>query len=258
MKMMKELNLKQIVIKSSLCDYSDAYILVTGDITVAVGDENTNAAFKNCAPFTECVTHINDEHIGTADDFDITMPMHNLIEYIDNFSDTSGSLWQCKRDESPINDNGNSVNVAANNSSSFKYKSSILGKPAAVGNNGVLKNVKIAVPLKYLSNFWRSIEMPLINCESHLELSWTKNFVMSDNDNDNNNATLKITNTKLYIPIVTLSTKDNVKLTKQLNEGFKRPVYWNECKIKIEPKYLDNNNPILMLLFKELKDCSCF
>ena len=81
------------VIKSNLCDYSDAYILVTGDITIRNGSENRKVAFKNCAPFTKCVTHINDEHVDNADYLDIVRPMYNLIEYSDNYSDTSGSLW---------------------------------------------------------------------------------------------------------------------------------------------------------------------
>ena len=80
--------------------------------------------------------------------------------------------------------------------------------------------------------------MPLINCKIHLELSWTKNCVMS---NITEETTFKITNTELYVPIVTLSTKDNVKLTQKFNEGFKRSVYWNECKIKIEWKNADDN-----------------
>ena len=89
---------------------------------------------------------------------------------------------------------------------------------------GVFKSVKMAVLLKYLSNFWRSLEMPLINCKIHLELNCTKDCVMSAIAD----TTFKITNTKLYVPIVTLSSKDNVKLVKLLEEGFKRPVHWNE------------------------------
>ena len=96
------------VIKSNLCDYSDAYILVTGDITTTNGDANTKVVFKNCTPFTKCVTHIKDKHVDNAD---IVMPMCNLIEYSDNYSDTSESLWQFKRDKSPIN-NGNPDNVS--------------------------------------------------------------------------------------------------------------------------------------------------
>ena len=202
------------VIKSSLCDNSDAYIHVTGDITATGGDANTRVEFKNRAPFLRCVTHINDEHIDTAENIDIIMPMYNLIEYSDNYSDTSGGLWQFKRDKSYINNAGSLANVTTLNSTSFKYKSSFLRESTAVGNDGVFKGVKINVPLKYLSNFWRSLEIPLINCKSHLELNWTENCVMPDNDDE---TTSKITNRKLYIPVVTLSTKYNVNLTKQLS-----------------------------------------
>ena len=123
-----------------------------------------------------------------------------------------------------------------NTSSSFNYKSNPLGNE--------VNNVKIAVPLKYLSNFFRSLEMPLINCKIHLELNWTKNCVLSSADGDGGDVSFKITETKLYVPIVTLSTKDNVNLTKQLNEGLKRSVYWNEYASKIETKAADNNNVI--------------
>ena len=99
------------------------------------------------------------------------------------------------------------MNNGKADSSSFKYKSSFF-KPLTAADNRVFKNVKIAVPLKYLSNFWRSLEMPLINCKIHLELNWTKNSVMSDIDGS---TTIEITNTKLYVPMVTLSSKDNVK-----------------------------------------------
>ena len=146
------------VIKSNLCDYSDAYILVTGNITATGGDANTRVAFKNCAPFTKCITHINDEHVDNADNLDIIMPMYNLIEYSDNYLDTSGSLWQFKRDEQNMS-NGNPANVAIANPSSFKYKSSLIGESTAADCNRVFKNVKIAVPLKYLSNFWSSLDM---------------------------------------------------------------------------------------------------
>ena len=103
---------------------------------------------------------------------------------------------------------GNPANVTTNSSSWFKYKYSFLGESTAAAANKVFKNVKIAVSLKYLSNFWRSLEMPLINCKIHLELNWTKNCVMSDIDGS---TTFEITNTKLYVPMVTLSSKDNVK-----------------------------------------------
>ena len=221
------------MIKPNLCDYFDAYILVTGDIVVNDANENTNVAFKNCAPFTKCIIHINDEHLETTENLGIIMPIYNLLEYSDNYSDSSGSLYQFKRDEPPPNN----VNIGVDTSSSFKYKSNLLGK-IMVGNNP-RKSRKIIVPLKYLSNFFRSLEMLLINCKIHLELNWTKDCVMCDQDKA---TPFKITETKLYVPFVTLSTEDNINLTKQLNEGFKRSVYWNEYKSKIEAKDADNNN----------------
>ena len=220
-------------IKSSLCDYSDAYILVTGNITAAGVNADTKVAFKNRAPFGRCVAHINDEHVETAENLNIIMPMYNLLEYCDNYADSSGSFWQFKRDELNIATN---PDVTTDNSTFFKYKSNLFENPAAAG---VLNGVKIAFPLKYVSNFFRSLEMPLINCKIHLELNWTKHCAVStapDNNNNNNNKTFQITSTKLYVPLVTLSTKDNVNLTKQLNEGFKKSVYWNEYKSKIEIK----------------------
>ena len=226
------------IIKSNLCDYSDAYLLVTGDITATGSNANTRVVFKNCYPFTKYITHRNDEHVDGAENLGIIMLMYNLMGYNDNYSDTSGSLWQFKRDESPVTDGGNPDSVSKNNSKSFKYKASFIEKWTAVDGIRVFKNVKIAVPLKYLSNFWRSLEMPLINCKIDLELDWTNDCVMSAIAD----TKFKITNTKLYFPIVTLSSKDNARLAKLLEEGFKRLVYWNEYQTKIESKNLDNNN----------------
>ena len=211
------------VIKSNLCDYSDAYILVTGDITVDRNNDDVEAAFKNCALFRKWITHVNDEHIDDAAGLDITMPMYNLIEYSDTYWDTSESLWQFKREESPVTDTGNPGDLTTDNSSSFKYKSSLLKeKIITEGQTRVFKGVKIVVPLKYLSNSWTSLEMPLIYCKIHFELSWTKDCVLAKT---NANAKFKITNTKSHVPIVTLSSKDNVKLVKLLEDGFNRPVY---------------------------------
>ena len=89
---------------------------MTGDINVADIAANTNFAFKNCSLFTRYATHINDEHVGTAENLDMIMPMYNLIECSDNYADFSGSLYQFKRDESPINDPENPINVALDNS----------------------------------------------------------------------------------------------------------------------------------------------
>ena len=99
------------VIKSNLCDYSDAYILVTGDITATGGEANTKIEFKNCATFTKWVTHTNDEHVDNADNLNIVILMYNLIEYSDNYSDTSGSLWQFRRDEQNMNNSNIPVGV---------------------------------------------------------------------------------------------------------------------------------------------------
>ena len=106
-------------LESNLCDYSDAYILVTGNITATPNNAITQVVFKNCAPFKDCRTEINDTFVDYADFINIAMPMYNLIEYSDNYSDTSGSLWQLKRDEIE-----GDVDLTVENSSSFRYKSS--------------------------------------------------------------------------------------------------------------------------------------
>ena len=154
-----------------------------------------------------------------------------MIEYIDNYSGSSRSLWGFKRDE--IANNANVINN--DNAPSFKNKSNLITNTNA---DWTAKGVKIAVPLKYLSNFWRSLEMPLINCKVELSLKWIENCVLTSaaiganaNATGADSATFKITDAKLYVPIVTLSIEDNSKLSKLLNEGFKRPIYWNEYKV---------------------------
>ena len=119
-----------------------------------------------------------------------------------------------------------------NNVPSFKYKVSNIGNTE---NNGTKSGVKIAVPLKYSSNFWRSLEMPLINCKVELSLKWIENCVLTAAAIDTNatcadSAIFKITDAKRYVPVVTLSTEDNAKLEKKLSEGFKKTVYWNKNK----------------------------
>ena len=215
-------------IKASLCDYFDAFILVTKNITVAANND-TDVAFKNCAPFSTCTTEINDAFVDEASRIYIAMSMYNLIEYSDNYSDTSGSLWQFKKNEVPA---GN-IDFSIINSQSFKYKAALLEKTAnAVNNtNSSVKDAKIVVPLKYLSNFWRSLEMPLINCKVYLELNWIEDCILSS---AGDSAKFAITDAKLHVPIVTLSTKDSANLTKQLNEGFKRSVYWNRYETRPE------------------------
>ena len=207
-------------IESSLCNYSDAYILVTWNTDVAGGNNNTKVAFKNCAPFRKCRIEINETFVDEAEHINITMPMYNLTEYSDNYSDTSGSLWQFKRDEIEGNvDLTVDANHIPNNSSSYKYKSNL-----TTNRN----EVKIAVPLKYLSNFWRSLEMPLINCRVELSLTWDENCILISLAGI---SIFTITDAKLYIPVITLSIEDNARLTKLLSKGFERSVYWSKYKV---------------------------
>ena len=116
------------------------------------------------------------------------------------------------------NNDGDISDVSTNNSSSFKYKSNLIG---TFPNGGIKNGVKIAVLLKYLNNFRRSLEMPLINCKVELWLTWSKNCMLSSVAND---STFAITDTKLYFPVVTLKIEDNTKLSKLLSKGFKRSV----------------------------------
>ena len=214
------------VIKPNLCDYSDTYILVTGYIQNKPA--NSVVAFKNCAPFRTCDVTINDEHVEKAEDLDIVMPMNNLLEYSDNYQNSTGSLYQFKRDEPP-DDNAE----VANNTTSLVYKSKLIKR---TDNNNV-NNIKLDVPLKYVSNFFRSLEMPLVNCKIDLELTWHKDCMISSADAAANQvASFIITDSKLYVPIVTLSAKDNNNLTKKLNEGFKRTIYWNQYVSKPFPE----------------------
>ena len=176
-----------------MCDYAEAYILINGTIRAAAVDGNTRLALKNCAPFIKGNLEINDEHVDTAENLDITMPMYNLIEYLDNYQDSSATLYQYKRDEPPED---NAINdLTTNTSSYFKYKVELLGD--TVLDRAIAKiNVKIVVPLK---NFFRSLEMLLINCKIKLNLTWKKECVLS---NQAGNAVFIINDTKMYVLVV--------------------------------------------------------
>ena len=176
------------VLKPNLCDYAEAYILVDGTIRVGNALNATTLALKNCAPFTKCNLEINDENDHTAENLDMVMPMYNLIEYSDNYQDSSATLYQYKRDEPP--ENNAVADLTADNSDSFKYKIKLLGNinqlDADAARVGRL-NVKVVTPLKYLSNFFRSLEMLLINCKIKLNLTWKKECVLSTLDDDAGN-----------------------------------------------------------------------
>ena len=188
------------MLKSSLCDYSDANILVNGTITIVI-------------------------------------PMYNLIEYSDNYVKTIGSLWQYCKDIPARNANDEIIVFDANNTTdSFKFKAKMTGQ---TGNGGT-KDVEIMVPLKYLSNFWRTLEMALINCEVNLILTWSSSCVLIATGTQNQNATFAITDTKFYVPVVTLSTQENTKFLQQLKSGFKRVINWNKYLSK--PELLAQNS----------------
>ena len=180
------------------------------------------------------------------------MPIYNLLEYSKNYEKTTGSLWNYYRDEPS--------DPLSSDSESFKYKTSITGNTYNIGSgeenydaNKVGNNeTEVVIPLKYLSNFWRSLNIPLINYEVELILSWSKNCILADmtvRDAEGDNPIFgaptglefKITDTKLYVPVVTLSKENDIKLLEQLKSGFKRTIKWNKYRsqMTIQPQ---NNN----------------
>ena len=234
-----QIKFKTTMLKSSLCDYSDAYVLVKGTVSVnntaaqgaAVNNVNLKVIFKNCASFTNCISEINNMQIDNAKDIDIVMPTYNLIEYSDNYAKTTGSLWQYSKDIPARNNNNQIVNFGTNNlTDSFNFKVKFTGQ---TGDDGT-KDIEIMIPLKYLSNFWRTLEMPLINCKVNLILTWSSTCALVATNIQNQNATFAITDTKLYVPVVTLSTQENTKFLQQLYSGFKRVIKWNKYLSKPE------------------------
>ena len=241
----KSIRFKTPMLRPDLCDYADTYILVNGTILVnglnPRGRQNRPLILKNNAPFVSCITRINGELIEDADDLDIVMPMYNLLEYSKNYRKTIGSLYDYYRDE--LNDDADNNNFANNNvgsSNTFNYKNKIIGNTYSVDSTILLvaggarvanldydvnysgkKSIELAIPLKYLGNFWRALNIPLISCEVSLELKWNKNCVITSQqigvnlDGGNTaaptGATLTINDCKLYIPVVTLSKDDEIK-----------------------------------------------
>ena len=170
----------------------------TADEGAIANNTNKKVIFENCAPFTSCISKINNEQIDNAEYIDIVMPMYNLIiEYSDNYSNTSGSLRQYCKEILAVDDNGAIVDFnGANATDSFTFKTKITRQTAAdnnYGNTAARVDVEIIVPLKYLSNFWRALEMPLINCETQLIMSWSENCVIIYTDVADQNTTFTIT-----------------------------------------------------------------
>ena len=148
-----------------------------------------------------------------------------------NYSKTSGRLWQYCKDIPAVNNDDAVVNFTDNNlTDSYKLKVKMTGQTRDDGT----KNVEIIAPIKYLSNFWKTLEMPLINCEVNLILTWSKKCVTVSTDVANQNARFAITDTKLYIPVITLSQQDNANLLQQLKSGFKEVINWNKYLSKPE------------------------
>ena len=276
----KSIRFKTPMLRSVLCDYVNAYILVNGTILVnglnPRDRQNRPLILKNNAPFVSCITRINGELIEDADDLNIVMPMYNLLEYSKNYRKTIGSLYNYYRDE--LNDDANLNNFVNNNvvsSNTFNYKNKIIGNiynvdstivPAAGGarvanpdydaNNSGKKSIELAIPLKYLGNFWRALDIPLISCEVSLELKWNKTCVITSQqigvNLDGRNtaaptgAALTINDCKLYIPVLTLSKDDEIKLLTNLKSGFTREIEWNKCRSQMTTEAINNNLNILI------------
>ena len=209
--------------------------------------------FTNCAPFTDCMSEINNIQIGNAKYIDVFSPMYNLIEYSDNCSKTSGSLWHYYRDEPALTVAGAIANFhEANNCVWFKFKQKITVKTA----DGGTKESEITDPLKYVSNFWRTLEMPLITCEINLILTWFDKCVLS---NDAKPRTFTITDTKPYVPVLTISSQENAKLWQQFKLGLKRTINWNKYEVKVSTEV---PNPYLDFLinpcFQRVNEAFCF
>ena len=268
------------MLRSDLCDYADAYILVNGTITVAGNHprdrQNRPLILKNNAPFISCISKINDELIEYVEDLDIVMSMYNLLEYSKNYRKTTGSLYNYYRDElSDDRNNDNFGNIKVVNSKAFKYKNKIIGNtynvdstianpaggsripnPNYVANNSGKKFIELAIPLKYLGNFWRALNMPLISCEVSLELKWNKNCVITSiqrevnldggNTEASTDASLAISDCKLYVPVITLSKDDEIKLLTNLKSGFKREIKWNKYRSLMSTEAINNNFNILI------------
>ena len=170
------------MLRSDLCDFSDAYIVVKRAITVtdpANAKANKSVAFKNNAPFINCISEINGVQIDNAEDLDVAMPMYNMFEYSKNYRKTTRSLWNYYRDEPS--------NPLSSTFESFKYKTNITGNTYYVGagepgydaNKG--KNeTEVVILRKHLINFWKTLNIPLINCEIELILTWSKNCALAD------------------------------------------------------------------------------
>ena len=187
--------------------------------------------FKNNAPFISCISKINNMLIDNAE----VMPMCNLTKYSKNYSKSIVSLWNYYRHE-PNSGAVGDINYSIRGSKSFNYKTSIKGR---LEGSNIEKEVEFSVPLKFLSNFGKTLDIVLVNCEVSLTLNWSKNCVITSKatravdpnadpavaEIDNTTTTtFQITDSKMYTPVLTLSSEDDNKLLEQLKTGFKRTI----------------------------------
>ena len=178
----KQIRFKTPMLRSDLCDYNDLYIVVTGKITVTNPNNNSydkTLAFKNNEPFISCVSKVNSPLIHDAYNLNFVTPLYNLLEYSKNYRKTTGSSWNYYRDEPNSgfnNNNRDTINYSIKCSGFINYKTSITGQ--LENDDEKKEDIKIAVPLQYLSNFWKTLNIPLINCEISLKLIWYKNCVL--------------------------------------------------------------------------------
>ena len=197
------------MLRSILCYYSDAYMRFMRNISVnntgtvgAPTNRNKKVIFKNCVPFHYCISKINNTEIDNTQYIDIVMPMYNLTEYSDNYSKATGSLWRYCKEIPAVNNEGKTAEFdGATATDSFNFKTKTSGQN---DNNRRIDNVEIMIPLKRLSNFWRTPEMPLINCEVELILTWSANYVTIYTDVADQNTTSEITETNLSVPVYQL------------------------------------------------------
>ena len=184
---------------------------------------------KNCAPFTSCISRINNTQIDDAQYIDVVIPTYNLKEYSDNYSKNIWSIFQYCRGVTVV-DNKRDVTdfTEAIVTDSFNLKEKLTGR---IGDNGT-KNVEIMVPLKNMSDLWRTLETVLVNCEVTLDLSWSESYVLVAT-NAAQATKFSTADKKLYLPAVTLSTQDNAKVLERLKSGFKRKIDWNKYQTKV-------------------------
>ena len=276
----KSIRFETPMLRSDLCDYGDAYILIEGIIIAGENAprdrQNRPVILKTNAPFLSCITRINGELIEDADDLDVVTPMYKLLEYSKNYGKTIGSLYNYYRDE--LDDDADLNNHPNNNvvsSNAFQYKNKLLGyrynvdstivpaagggrvaNPNYVANRTGTKTVSLVVPLKYLGNFWKALNILLISCEVSLELKWDKNCIVTSDqvgvNLDGGNAAAPtstifvINDCKFYVPVVTLSKDDEIKLLTNLKSGFKREIKWNKYRSQMSTEAANNNLNILI------------